>query len=127
MRRNNADCIRYGKEWGTECSSLVSTNATRCAAPVGGHGTVRTSRAPSNERLVLQIQLLATSVRDGCAPRGCTDTYTSRAGEGVECRDGMRDEYYCVGPRVGWSGIDFSGETCFCLREVVTFGSRINS
>ena len=25
------------------------------------------------KRLVLQVQLLATSVRDGCAPRGCTD------------------------------------------------------
>lgn len=21
IRRNNADCIRYGEEWGTECSS----------------------------------------------------------------------------------------------------------
>jgi len=40
--------------------------------------------APSNG-VVLQVQLLAASVRDGCAPRGCTDTYTGRtsqAGEG---------------------------------------------
>ena len=28
------------------------------------------------KRLVLQVQLLATCVRDGCAPRGCTDTHT---------------------------------------------------
>jgi len=44
------------------------------------------------ERLV---QLLAASVRDGCAPRGCADTYkggTSRASEGVESRDELGDE-----------------------------------
>jgi len=50
-----------------------------CAAPVGGHGTASpTSGAP---------------VRS-CAPRGWTDTYTggtSRADEGVENRDGLRD------------------------------------
>jgi len=91
------------------------------------------------ERLVLQVPLLATCVQDGCAPRGCTDTYMSRAGEGVECRDGMGGErtegaracsgteWYCVGPRVGCRGVDFSDETCFRLREVVTFGSGINS
>ena len=28
------------------------------------------------ERLVLQVQLLAASVRDGYAPCGCTDTHT---------------------------------------------------
>jgi hypothetical protein len=28
------------------------------------------------ERLVLQIQLLAASVRDGYVPCGCTDTHT---------------------------------------------------
>ncbi|OCK72732.1 hypothetical protein K432DRAFT_455751 [Lepidopterella palustris CBS 459.81] len=47
------------------------------------------------ERLVLQVQLLAASVRDVCAPRGCTDTHTggtSRAGEGAESRDGLGDE-----------------------------------
>jgi len=56
-----------------------------------------------------------------------------------ECRDGMGDErtkgaracsgteWYCVGPRVGCRGVDFSDETCFRLREVVTFGSGINS
>jgi hypothetical protein len=58
-----------------------------CAAPVGGHSTVRTPRAPSTGALVLQVQLLAASVRDGYALRGCTDTHTggtSLAGEGVE-------------------------------------------
>ena len=47
------------------------------------------------ERLVLQVQLLATSVQDGCAPRGCTNIHTGRtsqAGEGVESRDGLGDE-----------------------------------
>jgi hypothetical protein len=44
------------------------------------------------ERLVLQVQLLAASIRDGYALCGCTDTHThtggtSRAGEGVESRD----------------------------------------
>ena len=36
------------------------------------------------ERLVLQVQLPAASVRNSCAPRGCMDTHTggtSRAGE----------------------------------------------
>ena len=71
------------------------------------------------ERLVLQVQLLAASVRDGCAPRGCTETHTggtSRAGEGVESRDRLGDErteaaqacsrteWYCVGQRVGRGG-----------------------
>ena len=75
------------------------------------------------ERLVLQVQLLAASVRDGCAPRGCTDTHTggtSRAGEGVESRDGLGDErteaaqacsgteWYCVGQRVGRGDVEFS-------------------
>ncbi len=91
------------------------------------------------ERLVLQVQALATCVQGGCAPRGCTDTYMSRAGVGVACRDGMGDgrtegaracsgtEWYCVGPRVGCRGVDFSDETCFRLREVVPCGSGINS
>jgi hypothetical protein len=29
IRRNNADYIRYGEEWGTECSSSVGAKATR--------------------------------------------------------------------------------------------------
>jgi hypothetical protein len=48
------------------------------------------------EYLVLQVKPLAASVRDGCALRGCTDTHThihtgrtSRAGEGVDSRDGL--------------------------------------
>jgi len=47
------------------------------------------------ERLALQVQLLATPVGDGCAPRRGTDTNThthmgrrSWAGEGVESRNG---------------------------------------
>ncbi len=96
------------------------------------------------ERLVLQVQLLATSVRDDCAPRGCTDAHTggtSRAGEGVESRDGLGDErtegaqacsgteWYCVEKRVGCGGIEYSDEICYRLvREIVTFGnSGINS
>lgn len=62
------------------------------------------------ERLVLQFELLAASVPDGCAPRGCTDIHTGRTlrdGEGVESRDGLgnkrtnaaqacsRTEWYC--------------------------------
>ena len=42
------------------------------------------------ERLVLQVQLLAASVRDGC-----TDAYmggTSRAGKGMESRGGLGEE-----------------------------------
>jgi hypothetical protein len=49
-----------------------------------------TSWQTETDRLVLRVQLLAASVRDGCAPRGYTDTYTgrtSRAGEGGESRD----------------------------------------
>lgn len=35
------------------------------------------SRVPQVlKRLVLQVQILAASVRDGCAPRGYTDTHT---------------------------------------------------
>ena len=47
------------------------------------------------ERLVLQVKRLAASVRDGCTPCGCTDTRvggTSRAGEGVESRNGLGDK-----------------------------------
>ena len=96
------------------------------------------------ECVVLQVELLAASVRDGCTPRGYTDTYTgktSRAGEGVESRDGLGDErteaaqawsgteWYCIGQRVGRGGVEFSDEICYCLvREIVTFGdSGINS
>lgn len=47
---------------------------------------------PKNwEHLLLQVELLATSIRDGCASCACTDTYKSRtapAGDGVEIRDG---------------------------------------
>ena len=32
------------------------------------------------ERLVLQVQLMAASVRDGCAPRKRTDTHTNIPG-----------------------------------------------
>ena len=90
------------------------------------------------ECLVLQVELLAASVRDGCAPRGCTDTHTSRtsrAGEGVESRDGLGDErteaaqacsgteWYCVGQRVGRGGVEILDEIYFRLvREIVTFG-----
>jgi hypothetical protein len=47
------------------------------------------------ERLVLQVQLLAASVRDGRALRGYTDIHTggtSRAGKGVESRDRLGDK-----------------------------------
>jgi len=90
------------------------------------------------ERLVLQVELLAASIRDSCAPRGYTDTHTgrtSRAGEGVESQDGLGDkrteaaqacsgtEQYYVGQRVDRGGVEFSDETCFHLvRESVTFG-----
>ena len=47
------------------------------------------------QRLVLQVDIPAASVRDGCALCGYTDTYTgrtSRPGEGVESRDGLEYE-----------------------------------
>ena len=80
------------------------------------------------ERLVLQVQLLAASVRDGCAPRGCTDTHTggtSRAGEGVVSRDGLGDER--TEAAEACSGTEDS--ICYRLvRKIVTFGdSGINS
>jgi hypothetical protein len=66
---------------------------------------------------------------------------TSRAGEGVESRDGLGDkrteaaeacsgtEWYYVGQRVGHRDIEFSDNICYRLaRKIVTFGdSGINS
>jgi hypothetical protein len=109
-----------------------------CAAPVGGHGTEGPRVPQVLERPVLQVQLLVASVRDGCAPRGCTDAHTggtSRAGEGVESRDGLGGkrteearvcsgtEWYYVGKRVGRESVEFSDEICYRrFREIVTYG-----
>jgi hypothetical protein len=81
------------------------------------------------ERLVLQVQLLAAPVRDGCAPRRGTDTHTHIHGEKVVGWRGSGElKWYYVGQQAGRGGVGFSNETCFRLvREIVTFASGINS
>ena len=78
------------------------------------------------ERLVLQVKLPAASVRDGCAPRGCTGIYmgrTSRASERVQSLDGLGDERAEVmfGSRQGQVTLDIHNVfTCACEFYVTT-------
>ena len=66
----------------------------------------------------MQVEIPAAPVRDGCTPRGYTDTHTW-VGE---------LKWYYVGQQAGRGGVDFSDETCFRLvRKIVAFASGINS
>jgi hypothetical protein len=65
------------------------------------------------ERLALQVELLAASVRDGCARRGCTGTHT-RVGRRELARDWRVHTDYGKPkepkPALGQNGIASSNE-----------------
>lgn len=76
------------------------------------------------------IELLTASVRDGRARCGCIDINTgrmSRAGEGLESRDGLEDErtevaqacsgteWYFVGKWADRGSVEFSDDVCYYL------------